>query len=81
VNGHRRFSAAAKQEFFDSADFTLVGYAHAHGCKVVTFEKDRPDAIHKIQIPTVCSTFGVECMNIYQLIGELKPKFILGTSN
>jgi Domain of unknown function (DUF4411) len=77
IQANEQFTDAAKQQFFAGADLSLIAYAAAHGCKVVTFEKDRPDAISKIQIPTVCKQFGVECINLYQLIGELKPKFVL----
>jgi uncharacterized protein (UPF0261 family) len=77
IQANQQFSEAAKQEFFSGADLSLVAYVAAHGGKVVTFEKDRPEAINKIQIPTVCKQFRVECINLYQLIGELKPKFVL----
>ena len=79
VTNHSQFSQAAKTEFLRRADFTLVGHAHAHGCAVVTFEKDAPQAIQTIKIPTVCKYFNVRCMNIFQLIEELKPTFILKT--
>src|SRR6266404_2709648 len=75
VNNHSQFSAAAKAEFLRRADFTLVGHAHANGCVVVTFEKDEPKSIRKIKIPTVCKHFSVRCLNIFQLIEELKPTF------
>lgn len=79
IEANQQFTNAAKQQFFLGADLSLIAYAAAHGCKIVTFEKDRPEALSKIQIPTVSKQFGVQCINLYQLIGELKPKFVLAT--
>jgi len=72
VNNNPQFSEAGKQAFFASADLTLIAHAHAHGCAVVTHEKDHPDSKHRIMIPTVCKAFNVPCMTIFQLISELK---------
>ncbi len=78
-----KFSDAAKQEFFSAADFVVIGYAHAHNCTVVTFEKDEPDSVRKIKIPTVCKQFGIKCVNVYQMLSDLKAKFyrLKGISN
>jgi hypothetical protein len=81
INENPQFTDAGKQDFFASADLTLIAHAHAHGCKVVTHEKDRPDAKSRIMIPTVCKSFGISCMTIFQLIGELQPKFVLSKQN
>jgi hypothetical protein len=77
VNDHRQFSNAAKTEFLDAADFVLISCAHPKGCKVVTFEKDEPGAIHRIKIPTVCKAFGVDCLNLFQMLSELKFRLVL----
>jgi hypothetical protein len=81
INENRQFSDAAKTEFLSAADFVLIGYAHAKGCKVVTFEKDEPGAIHRIKIPTVCKAFGVDCMPLFQMLSELKFRLVLDTTN
>jgi hypothetical protein len=79
VEAQTQFSRATKDAFLARADFELIGFAHAHGCKVVTFEKDEPKAIRAIKIPTACKPFGVQCMNVFRLIEELKPTFVLKT--
>ena len=79
INDNQQFSAAAKADFLSSADFVLIGHAHAKGCKVVTFEKDEPGAIHRIKIPTVCKAFGVDCMNLYQMLSDLSFRLVLDT--
>jgi uncharacterized protein DUF4411 len=58
IQANQQFTAAAKQDFFSGADLSLIAYVAAHGGKVVTFEKDRPEALATIQIPTVCKQFG-----------------------
>lgn len=72
VQEHRQFTDAAKQEFFRGADLPLLAHAHAHGFKIVTFEKDEPEAKARIKIPTVGNAFGVKTLNLYQMISELR---------
>src|SRR6476620_8108569 len=54
INENLQFTEAGKPAFFASADLTLIAHAHAHECRVITHEKDRPDAKSRIMIPTVC---------------------------
>jgi hypothetical protein len=69
-----QFTAAAKDQFFSAADHALISHAHAHNFVVVTFEKDRPEAKSKIQIPTVCRPHNVRCIDLWHLLSELKAK-------
>ncbi len=73
---HATFTDAARQEFFEGADLTLVAHAHAHGCIVVTFEKGQDSKV-KIKMPTVCKEFKVGCINLYQLLTDLQARFEL----
>jgi hypothetical protein len=79
IQKHTTYSDAAKQKFLSSADFCLIGFAHAHDYTIVTFEKDSPDAISSIKIPSVCKDpeFDVRCVNIYQVLSEQKVEFRL----
>lgn len=78
---NRQYIEAAKKEFLARADFGLVAHAHAHGCTVVTFEKDEPGSKKAIKIPTACNQFGVPSMNIFRLIETLQPTFVLLEKN
>ena len=77
VSGKSQFSDQAKAEFASVADGWLVAYAHVNGLIVVTHEVYRPDAKRKVLIPNVCEEFDVEYLNAFEMLGELKVKFVL----
>ena len=62
----QHYEPAAHAKFFGCADFPLVGYAHAHGCTIVTHEKyaDWFD----VKIPKACKAMDVSCINTFDLL-------------
>lgn len=69
------FAPAAQTKFFSGADFPLVGYAHAHGCTVVTQEKYADG--FEIKIPKACRAMDVPCINTFELLEKEGAKFVL----
>lgn len=81
-----QFTDNAKAEFMsEKADAWLVSFALAYKSKadfcVCTFEQYHADVRIRIPIPNVCKAFDIECVNIYGLLRELKPKFILSSDS
>ncbi len=71
------YTRAAIHEFLDdAADSWLIAHALASGYIVVTHEVPGSDN-EKIKIPDVCADLRVKCMNLFDMLRRVKPKFIL----
>ena len=57
-------------EFLAGADPWLIAHARAQGGKVVTQEVRVGGNSKKVKIPNVCDAFGVESVNMYQMLRE-----------
>lgn len=81
VSAEPQYTPAAKAEFadLDNADGWVIAYAKANGLIVVTHEEYAPDAQKKVPIPNVCLEFNVGYANTFEMLEELKLKFILST--
>jgi hypothetical protein len=55
----------------------MVAYAKANGLAVVTHEEYAPDVRRKVPIPNVCIEFGVEYVNTFEMLRDLKVQFVL----
>ncbi len=62
-------------EFLHGADPWLIAHPKAYGGKIVTFEARVPINSKKVKIPNVADQFGVECINIYELLRDLGASF------
>ena len=60
--------------FLDKADPMLIAHAAVDGGRVVTLEISQPDS-KKPKIPDVAAEFGVECINIWDLLDEWNASF------
>lgn len=76
VQSHERYEQAMKSHFLSKADPFLVAHAHAHGFKVVTWERNEPSA-KAVKIPVVCHHLGVECISLFDVLAKCKAKFDL----
>jgi len=72
VNANYPLHQAA--EFLRGADPWVIAHANAHGGKVVTFEVAAPNS-QKPKIPDVGRAFGVEAVNLYEVLRELGASF------
>ncbi len=79
VNSESQFTSAAKAEFASVADGWLIAYAKVHGLTVVTHEVHAPDAERKVPMPNVGLEFGVVCVNTFEMLEDLRVKFVLST--
>ncbi|WP_414463330.1 DUF4411 family protein [Hyphomicrobium sp. DY-1] len=78
VEGQRgRLFDEAIATFMAKADPWLIAFALAHGHTVVTYETSNRDARRVVKIPDICADLGVPCIGPYQLLRDLKAKFIL----
>jgi hypothetical protein len=69
-----RYHAEHVVKFLDGADIWVIAYAKVFGGKVVTFEKSEPLSSNP-KIPDVACSFGVLCINIWDMLDDLKAPF------
>jgi hypothetical protein len=82
VNRRRdHYQDAAIVEFLSGADPWLIAYAGAHGHIVVTQEVPAPESRRSIKIPDICNQFSIDWCSTFDLLKEMKARFILGGAN
>lgn len=79
VNLEAQFTSAAKAEFASAADGWLIAFAKVNGLIVVTHEVYAPAVRKKVPMPNVCLEFNVNCVHTFEMLEDLKVKFILRT--
>ena len=75
VHPDRRYTVAARDEFFRVADYHLVAQAHAGKHAVVTFELPSPNSRKRILIPDACAALGVVYREPFSVYKELGLRF------
>ncbi|WFN33466.1 DUF4411 family protein [Methanogenium sp. S4BF] len=68
VLNHETFSPENKSMFLAKADPWLIATAMARGYVVVTHENKVGKGAKKVKIPNICETFGVEYINVFELM-------------
>lgn len=63
-----QFQASA---FLAGADPWIIAHAKVYGGRVVTFEVTAPNS-KKPKIPDIAAQFGIETLNVYQMVRELR---------
>lgn len=76
VNRHPQYSAAAKNDFLQSADYYLVAQALDGDHIVVTHERPN-NSVHRVKIPNVCNGVGVRVMTPFEMLRREGARFIL----
>ena len=66
-----RYEPNQARKFLDVADPWLIAHAIASGGKVVTQETRAGENSQRVKIPNVCDAFGVESLNMYDMLREL----------
>ena len=79
VNSEVQFTSAAKAEFASVADGWVVAFAKVNALIVVTHEEYVPAVQKRVPMPNVCLEFNVDCVNTFEMLEELKVRFILST--
>lgn len=77
VNGHERYSPAAKSTFLQVADYYLVAQALAGRHIVVSHEKPE-NSIHRVKIPNVGIGLKIKHMTPYEMLRKERARFVLG---
>ena len=76
VQAEPQFKSEAKTEFAQVADGWLCAYAKAKAQHVVvTHEELSPDAKRRVPLPNVCRKFGVNYIDPFTMLKELKVCF------
>lgn len=75
-----KFTKAAVDKFYGSADIFLVAYAKAHNFIVATHEVYDKNLKKKVKIPNACEFIGVEYVDTFQLLTKVGgARFVLRT--
>ena len=72
VAGRSQYTDAAKDKFASGADGWLVAFAIACHCVIVTQELPAPYARNNVKIPEVCDEFGVDYVDTFAMLRELR---------
>ncbi len=67
-----QYTPEAIDEFMQTADSSLIAFAKVVSSTVVTQEKRRDNATTRVHIPSVCAIESIPCMNMLEMIEELK---------
>ncbi|MBI4203309.1 MAG: DUF4411 family protein [Chloroflexi bacterium] len=57
--------------FVGGADPWVIAHAKVFGGRIVTFERMDPPNSHRPKIPNVAASFGVRCIELWDLLPEL----------
>ena len=72
-----KYETAISSKFLKGADPWLIAQACAHNCIVVTNETLVPAISKQAKIPNICAQFNVTCITPFQMLKDLKARFIL----
>ncbi len=73
----QNYRSAAKNAFFQVADYYLIAYALAYSHTVITHEIPA-NSDRKVKIPNVCLGLGIKVMSPYEMLRKERARFILG---
>ena len=76
VSSNPQYRPEAKSEFASVADSWLIACAYAHDVTIVTHENFSQDSKKRVLIPVVCKEFNVPVATLFQMLLELKIKFV-----
>jgi hypothetical protein len=71
------FKPEHRAQFLKGADAWVIAQAMEKNAAVVTMEVAVDPSSTKVKIPNICAKFGVDCLNIYQLLRALNAQFVL----
>ena len=76
VQAQAQFRLEAKAEFAQEPDGWVAAYAKTHSDHVVvTHEEFSPDAKKRVPLPNVCRQFGVNYIDTFLMLKDLKVQF------
>lgn len=75
IEANERYTDAAKAEFLNSSDLSLLAHARGHGFSVVTFDVSIPDSESVITLVDVAAEIGVETLSWQAMLVEEGARF------
>ncbi len=75
VHAQPQFKPAAKADFASDTDAWLIAYAKATGSTLVTHEELNEFIKVRVPIPNVCKALGVNYIDTFDMLKELKTRF------
>lgn len=75
VQVQTQYFPAAKAAFASGADGWLIAYAKARGLVITTNEAPNPKIKRRVPIPDVCTAFGVDYIDTFDLLRALGARF------
>ncbi len=72
----QRYSPAAKNIFFQTADYYLIAQALA-GAHVVVTHEQHAESINTIKIPSVCIGLGIKHVTPFAMLRSERARFAL----
>lgn len=73
----KNYKQEVAADFLSGADPWIVAICKVHEFTIVTKETYSEGIKKKVKIPNICKVFGVRYINDFEMIRELKAKFIL----
>lgn len=73
----QNFDPGNRDTFLAKGDPWLIAKAKTLGATLVTQEATLSPHTRKVKIPNICVHFGVRCITTFDMLRELKPKFLL----
>lgn len=77
---YSEFKSEVAAEFLSGADPWIIATCKVHNFILVTKET-YSDSKKKVKIPNICKKFGVRHIDEFEMIRELKAKFVLKTTS
>jgi hypothetical protein len=71
------YNAGNRDGFLAKADPWIIAKAKSLGATVVTHEAFVAPNTKKVKVPNICQHFGVTCIDNFELLRELKARFVL----
>ena len=75
LQSNAQFKPEAKAEFAQAADGWIAAYAKVNGNTLVTQEEHAPDAKKRVPLPNVCKQFGVDYVDTFAMLCDLRASF------
>ncbi|MBN1459470.1 MAG: DUF4411 family protein [Armatimonadetes bacterium] len=76
VQAEPHYLQTARAEFADKADAWIIAAAKARGMILVTHEVSEPARRNRVKIPDVCNGLGIEWMDSFTMLSELRTQFV-----
>ena len=74
-----KYTLAAENKFFDTADYYLI--AHAYTDKHIIVSHEGPsNSPNIIKIPDVCDGLNLTCISPYEMLRNERARFVLGAT-